>query len=180
MHYHGGRFKVKKNPRTVNGSEQPALPWGAYSFYMESIIFKNTSYINRVTGSIQWDERKLKIYMSKIFVAVFFSHQVVWLFTTPWTAACQACLPLTISWSFLKFMSIESVMSSNYLILSPCSFPASASFPMSQLFASDAQSIGTSASVLPKSIQCWFPLRLTGLISLLSKGCSRVKQRTSN
>ena len=72
MHYHGGRFKVKKNPRTVNGSEQPALPWGAYSFYMESIIFKNTSYINRVTGSIQWDERKLKIYMSKIFCCCFF------------------------------------------------------------------------------------------------------------
>ena len=51
-------------------------------------------------------------------------------------------------------------------------FPRSESFPMSWLFASGAQSIGasTSASVLPVNIQGWFPLRLTGLISLLFKG----------
>ena len=54
----------------------------------------------------------------------------------------------------------------------PQSFPASRSFPMSQLFASGGQIIGvsTSASVLPLNIQGWFPLGLTGLISLLSKG----------
>ena len=52
------------------------------------------------------------------------------------------------------------------------SFPASGSFPMSQLFLSGGQSIGVSASasVLPVSIQGWFPLGLTGLIFLLSKG----------
>ena len=51
------------------------------------------------------------------------------------------------------------------------SFPASGSFPMSQLFASGAQSIGasTSAWALPMNTQGWFPLGLTGLISLLSK-----------
>ena len=56
------------------------------------------------------------------------------------------------------------------------SFPASGSFQMSQLFASDGQSIGVSAlsSVLPMSIQDWFPAVFTGLISLLSKGLSRV------
>ena len=56
------------------------------------------------------------------------------------------------------------------------SFPASGPFPMSQLFASDGQSTGTSASapVPPMNIQSWFPLRLTGLISLLSEGLSRV------
>ena len=43
------------------------------------------------------------------------------------------------------------------------SFPASGSFPVSQLFASDGQSVGASASVLPVSIQGWLPLRLTGL-----------------
>ena len=67
-------------------------------------------------------------------------------------------------------------MPSNHLIL--CSlvsfclqpFPASGSFPMSQLFASSGQSIGASASVLPKSIQGWFLLRFACLISLLSKG----------
>ena len=41
----------------------------------------------------------------------------VWLFATPWTAACQASLSITISWSLLKLMSIESVMPSNHLIL---------------------------------------------------------------
>ena len=53
-------------------------------------------------------------------------------------------------------------------------FPASGSFPMSQLFASGGQSIRASASVLPMNIQGWRPLRLTGLISLLFKGLSRV------
>ena len=54
-------------------------------------------------------------------------------------------------------------------------------FPMSQLFISGDQSIGvsTSASVLPMSIQDWFPLRLTGWISLLSKGFSRVFSNTT-
>ena len=54
------------------------------------------------------------------------------------------------------------------------SFPASGSFPVGQLFASGGQSIGASASDLPMNIQGWFPLGLTGLISLQSKGLSRV------
>ena len=56
----------------------------------------------------------------------------------------------------------------------PQSFQASETFPVSQLFTSDDQNIGVSASasVLPMSIQGWFPLRLTGLISLLSKALS--------
>ena len=73
----------------------------------------------------------------------------------------------------------------HYLILcsfSSClqSFPASGSFPRSQFFASGGQSIGASASasVLPMNIQDWFPLGLTGLISLLSKRLSRVFSNT--
>ena len=60
-------------------------------------------------------------------------------------------------------------------------FPASRYFPMSQLFASGDQTIGASASasVLPMNIQDWFPLGLTGLISLLSKGLSRVFSNTT-
>ena len=56
------------------------------------------------------------------------------------------------------------------------SFPVSGSFPMGQFFASGGQRIGVSASasVLPINIQDWFPLGLTGLISLQSKGLSRV------
>ena len=61
----------------------------------------------------------------------------------------------------------------------PQSFPASGSFPMSQLFALGGQSIGTSESVLPMNIQGLFPLGLIGLISLLSKGLSRVFSTTT-
>jgi len=106
----------------------------------------------------------------------------VWLFATPWTAACQASLSFTISWSLLKLMSIESVIPSNHLTLccpfSSCSqfFPASGSFPIGQFFASGGQSIGVSASpsVLPMNTQDWSPLGRTYWISLLSKGLSRV------
>ena len=63
----------------------------------------------------------------------------------------------------------------------PQSFPASESFLVSQLFASGGQSIGAlaSASVLPMYIQGWFPLGLTGLISLLSMGFLRVFSNTT-
>ena len=63
----------------------------------------------------------------------------------------------------------------------PQSFPASGSFPVSRLFTSGAQSVGASASasVLPVSIQGWFPLGWTGLISLQSKGLSRVFSNTT-
>ena len=61
------------------------------------------------------------------------------------------------------------------------SFPASGSFPMSPFFTSGGQSIGASASssVLPVNIQDWFPLGLTGWISLQSKGLSRVFSSTT-
>ena len=69
-------------------------------------------------------------------------------------------------------------ISSSVIPFSSCSqsFPASESFPMSQLFTSSGHSIGASASasVLPMNIQGWFPLGFTGSISLLSKGFSRV------
>ena len=63
----------------------------------------------------------------------------------------------------------------------PQCFPASLSFPMSQLFVLGGQSNRASASalVLPMSIQDWYPLGFTGLISLLSKGLSRVFSSTT-
>ena len=76
----------------------------------------------------------------------------VQLFASPWTAAHQASLSTTNSRSSLKFMSIKSVMPSNYLILChplllpPSIFPAARSFPMSQFFTSGGQCIGVSAS----------------------------------
>ena len=77
----------------------------------------------------------------------------------------------------------QPAVSSSIIPFSSCpqSFLASESFPMSWLFASGGQIIGTSAlaSVLPMNIQGWFPLGLTSLISLLSKGLSRVFSSTT-
>ena len=105
------------------------------------------------------------------------------LFSTPWTAAHQASLSVTISGSLLKLTTIESVMPSNHLILY-CPLlllPSSGDFPRSQFFTSGGQIIGASASAtaLPMNIQGWFPLRLIGLISLQSKGLSRVFSNTT-
>ena len=89
---------------------------------------------------------------------------------------------------FLKLMSIESVMPSSIISFSVNlfsswvqSFPASGSFPKSQLITSGGQSTGASASgsVLPMIIKGWFPLGLTGLITMLSKGLSRVFSNTT-
>ena len=104
---------------------------------------------------------------------------------TPWTAACKAFLSFVIPQSLFKLVSFKSVMISNHFILCcpflPSTFPSIRVFPMSWLFASGGQSIGASvsASVLPVNIQDWFPLGLTGLISLQSKGISRVLSSTT-
>ena len=120
-------------------------------------------------------------YIHTLTLLLLFSHSVVSNSLLPWIAACQASLSLpspracsnscpvsqwdhpTISSSLVPFSCLQS-------------FPASGSFQMSQLFASGGQSTGTSASasVLPMNIQAWCPLGLTGSISLLSKGLSRV------
>ena len=103
-----------------------------------------------------------------------------------WTAARQASLSFTISQGLIKCPLSPGCylnISSSATLLSLCfqSFPASGSFPTSCLFTSGGQSIGVSASasVLPKNIQDWFPLGSTGLISLLSKGLSRVFSSTT-
>ena len=107
------------------------------------------------------------------------SLSCIQLFETPWTVAQQASLPSTIPWNLLKLTSIESVMLSHPL---PPPYPFAFNlsqhqglFTVSWLFTSGVQSTGASASVLPMKIQGSFPLRLTGLISLLSKGLSRVQ-----
>ena len=114
---------------------------------------------------------------------LLFSSQVMANSVIPWTAACQAPLSSTLSQSLLKFICSCSLSWWCYLTISYSatrfffclqSFPASRSFPMSWFFELGAQSIRASASVLPMNIQGWFPLGLTGLIFLLSKGLSRV------
>ena len=106
------------------------------------------------------------------------------LIVTPWTAAHQASLSITNSQN-LSHDAIwwcHPTISSSVIPFSCLqSFSASGSFPVSQFFASGGQSIGASASasVPPVNIQDWFPLELTGLISLQSKGLSRVFSNTT-
>ena len=97
---------------------------------------------------------------------------------TPWTAARQASLSITNCWSPLSnpcplSQWCHSIISSSVAPFSSCpqSFPASRSYPVSQLFTSGGQSIraSASASALPMNIQGWYPLGLTGLFSLLSR-----------
>ena len=102
------------------------------------------------------------------------------LFATWWTAAGQDPLS-SISWSLLKFMSIELEMLYSYLILYHLqSCWASETFPTRQLFALGGQGIGASASasVFQWVFRTGFLLRLTGLISLQSKELSRVLSST--
>ena len=111
---------------------------------------------------------------------IFQSLSCVWLFATPWLAwfpcpsprICLNLCPLS-QWCHPTILS-SVIPFSSYLQ----SFPESGSFPMSRLFASGSQSIG--ASVLPMNIQDWFPLGLTGLISLQSKGLSSLLQDHSS
>ena len=153
---------------------------------MQLLLVLIYSWINEVSIqeiSILTNCRIFHIIVRNIYISVWFyvlvqSISHVQLFATPWTVARQASLSFTISWSLLKLMSIESVMPSNLLSLCcpllflPSTFPEFRSFLMSWLFTSGGLSIGTSASasVLPMNIQHWFPLGLTGLISLLPKG----------
>ena len=105
---------------------------------------------------------------------------------TPQTAARQNSLSFTISQSLLRFMSIESVMLSNHLIFfspSPFAFTLSQHQGLFQWVGSSRQvakklEASASSSILPVNIQGWFPLGLTGLISLQSKGLSRVFSST--
>ena len=84
-------------------------------------------------------------------------------------------------WTHVHWVSDAIQLSSSVVPFSSClqSFPGSGSFPMSQFFASGGQNIGASASVLSMNIQGLLPLGLTGLISLQSKGLSRVFSSTT-
>ena len=116
----------------------------------------------RLSSSANFITAQKNIYLVNwVEFVVVQSLSCVRLFATPWTAACQAPLSITISWSLLRFMFTKSMLPPNHLIL--ChpfsshlqSSPASGSYPMGQLFASGSQTIGASASasVLPMNIQ---------------------------
>ena len=111
------------------------------------------------------------------------SLSCAWLFVTPCTAAHQASLSITNSWSLLKLMSIESVMPSNHLIPSHPLLLLPSIFPSIRVFSNESAlriiwpkyCSFSFRSVLPMNIQVWFPLGWMVWISLKeSKGLSRV------
>ena len=115
------------------------------------------------------------------------SLSLVRLFATPWTTACQPAVypwptPRACSNSCPSSWWCHPTISSSVISFASCpqSFPASGSFPMSELFASGGQSrVSASASVLPMNIQDWSPLGLAGLISVQSKGLWRLFSNTT-
>ena len=114
------------------------------------------------------------------------SSQVATYYYCSVTRSCLTlCNPMDYSTSgspvlhyLLEFAQTHAIESVILLILCLQSYSASRSFPMSQFFTSDSQSIGASASVLLMNIQDWFPVGLTGLI-LQSRGLSRVFSNTT-
>ena len=141
--------------------------WQKSNQYWKAIILqlKINKFLKSVVNKMVWGT--ICCFLQSL------SH--VRLFVTPWTAMWQASLSFTISQTFLKCMSIESIMPSKYLILYRPLLLSSVIasirvffFQRSQFFASGFQSIGASASasVLPMNIQGWFSLGLTDLISL--------------
>ena len=119
---------------------------------------------------------------------LLFSRQVLSDSATLWTTAqqlpCTSLSPRVCSDSspFSQLMPCNHLILCRRLLLLSSVFPSiTGSFPISRLFASGGQSIGASApaSVLPMNIQDWCPLGWTGLISLQSKGLSRVLSNTT-
>ena len=102
---------------------------------------------------------------------------------TPGFLPCPTPAPRACSNSCPSSWQCHPIILSSVIPFSSClqSFPAVGSFPVSQFFASGGQSIraSASASVLSMNIQDWFPLELIGLISLQSKGLSRVFSNTT-
>ena len=111
-----------------------------YWFFPNGNILQKTivQYYNQEvdTNTIKIQNIFITIRISNA-ILLLFSHQAVWLFMTPWTAAHQASLSLTISQSFPKFMSIASVMPSSHLILCCPLLCLFSIFPSIWVFSSD-------------------------------------------
>ena len=162
----------------------PPLLVGFWDWWMLS----NLCMVSAVTWQ-NWDRNSDVLYPKPFQpLLLLFSHSVLYdslqshglqgarlPCPSPTPGACSSSCPLS-RWC-------HPTISSSVVLFSSClqSFPASGSFPMSRLFTSGGQNIRAlvSASVLSMNVQDWFPSRLTGLISLQSKGLSRVLSNTT-
>ena len=174
----------------LRGSQDYALeaPWDLSDFiqWPEKLQLNIKSSISmKKCGPLEIDKSLER--PPKSFVASVQSLSPVQLFVTPWTAACQASLSITKSRSLLKLMSIESVMPSNIsssvVPFSSClqSCPASGSFLKSQFFSSGGPKYWSFSFNIspPNEYSRVLSFKMTGWISLLSKGLSRVSSNTT-
>ena len=163
------------------------VPFWADRYSPHCVGKRNFSFLPPAFASGYLTSSCLSQFFMSTFFVVFKSLSRVWLFVTPWTAACLAFLSFTISLSLLKVMSTESVMPPNHLILCHPLLLLPSTFPSIRVFSNELALLirgpkywsFSSVSVLPMNIQGWFPLGLTGLIFLLSKGLSRVFSSTT-
>ena len=110
------------------------------------------------------EDKPVNINFKSFFTSVqSFSH--VWLFATPWTAACQASLSITNSWNLLKLTSIELVMPSNHLILCCPLLLLPSIFPSIRGFFQGVSSLHQMAKVLQLQLQLSPSNEYLGLIS---------------
>ena len=148
-------------------------PWDHKELDMTEHTVRYIFYMSSIKYICVWTHTRLKSVQS-------LSH--VQLFATPRTAARPSPTPRAYSNSHPLSWWRHPTISSSVVPFSSRlqSFPSLGSFPMSQFFASGGQSVGVSAlaSVLPMTIQDWFPLGWIGWISLQSKGVSRVFSNT--
>ena len=143
-------------------------------------VAKSQTWLSDWT-ELNWTDRRLLLFL--------FSHSVMSDFLhPPWTAASWAPLSFTVSRSLLKFVSIESVMLFNHPILCfplllPTDFPSikvSSNELALPIKGPKVLGVSPSASVLPMTIQGWFPLGLTNLIFLHFKELSGVFESISS
>ena len=150
---------------------------------LRQFLITNSSHCNCLSCS-NLSSSSGHIHPPRKDLAVVQSLSRVWLFATPWTAASR---DYTISQSLLKFMSTELMTLSNHLILCYFLLLLPSIFSSIRVFCNESAlrirrpstGVLASATVLLMNIQGWFPLRLTGLKSLQSKGLSRVSSSTT-
>ena len=155
----------------VSSSIFPDLPSSPIS---QHLLIKNQEY--------RWMMTYHSLSPGKIAIVIVQSLSRVGLSVTPWTAGgCKVSLPSLSLWVCSNSCPLSQWWHPTILSSCPRSFPVPGSFPWSQFITSGGQSIGASAlaSILPMNIQGWFPLGLTGWISLQSKGLSRVFSNTT-
>ena len=154
-------------------------------WFAEPLLQPHKAEYKRVGLELRDTSRHIWTYLLLLAFSSVQSLSCVWLFATPWTAACQASLSITNAQSLLKFLFVKLVMPSNHLILCRPLLLLPSIFPSIRVFPSELalhirwpKYWSFSINISPYNIQDW-SLGWTGWISLQSKGLSSVFSNTA-